>query len=358
MQENNKKFSLGHLPELDALRTFAVLLTMVAHLLPAVGFPLIPYTWYGVEIFFTISGFLITTILILSLQKQAESKLMIIKKFMIRRLLRLFPIYYLFLLLFWGAKHLLHIAIWQDIFTPYFFSYTPNFLIYQVGFGAVACFSHLWSLGVEEQFYLFWPWVLLFTPSKYRLKIIIAMVLVSLVAYFLFFKDARLHVLPFANFHTLGMGALLAVFYVDQGAVINWLKDRRQTVFLITLLNLLVVLFFYTEGNPFLTIYRELSLCISTFSFVLMSIFGWKGWVKFLSTNKAIQYIGTISYGIYLFHMVIPVIFQLILGKVAPGLHIPSVPLLIIYFGLTFVTAYLSYRFIETPFLKLKLKFS
>ena len=121
--------------------------------------------WDGVPIFFTISGFLISTILLNSLNNRETTRPGIIGNFMVRRALRLFPIYYLMIIFFWFAKNHLSLFLWKDEFTPYFFTYTPNFLIHKIGYGAATCFSHLWSLGVEEQFYLVWPWILLFSPS-------------------------------------------------------------------------------------------------------------------------------------------------------------------------------------------------
>src|ERR1700733_11564270 len=85
-------FVLGHFPELDSLRTLAVFMTLLAHFAPVD----IPYMWYGVPIFFTISGFLITTILLKTYYSEPDvPRVIMIKNFMVRRTLRLFPIYYL-----------------------------------------------------------------------------------------------------------------------------------------------------------------------------------------------------------------------------------------------------------------------
>src|ERR1700733_14574222 len=121
-------FVLGHFPELDSLRTLAVFMTLLAHFAPVE----IPYMWYGVPIFFTLSGFLITTILIRN-QEKNEKRLIIIKNFVIRRVLRLFPVYYLFLLFFLLAKKFLGLYLWKDDYTLYFFTYTPNLLIAKMG---------------------------------------------------------------------------------------------------------------------------------------------------------------------------------------------------------------------------------
>jgi peptidoglycan/LPS O-acetylase OafA/YrhL len=345
------KSPLQHLPELDSLRTVAVLMTLLAHFSPIE----IPYMWYGVPIFFTISGFLVTTILLNTMKfRSSESKATIFKNFMIRRVLRLFPIYYVFIIFFWLAKNYLGLYLWKDEFTPYFFTYTPNFLIYQIGSENTGCFAHLWSLGVEEQFYLFWPLIVLFTADRYKMLMIAIMISISLAYNFINFTNTRRGAMPFAHFHTLGVGAVLACYYVMQGAVINWLKKYRHAIFSFTFIHLILVLIFFKDSSPYWHLYREVSLCICTFSIVTVSIFGWGGLVGYFTRNKYVQYIGTISYGIYLFHMPVPFLLRSIGKKYFPVSQLPPVLFLFICLIITFSLAVLSYKFIERPFLKLK----
>jgi peptidoglycan/LPS O-acetylase OafA/YrhL len=351
---STSKATLHYLPELDSLRALAVTMTLLAHFSPVE----IPYMWYGVPIFFTISGFLITTILLNALNSGAN-KLVSIKNFMIRRVLRLFPIYYLFLIFFWIAKNHFSLYLWKDEFTPYFFTYTPNFLIHKIGKGSALCFAHLWSLGVEEQFYLFWPWLLLFTSARYRISAIIALISFSLVyIYFNSTTDPEWNVLTFTNFHTLGIGAILGCFYVKRGVAINWLKEKRHLLFTITFFHLLIVLFLFVSTSRFWNLYREISLCMCTFSIVLVSIYGWKGIIGYISRNKQVQYIGTISYGIYLYHMPVPYVYRTVAAKLFPSVLLSPGLFLLVCFSITFVLAALSYKYIETPFLKLKRHFA
>ena len=353
MLENKLKLkgTLPYLPELDALRAFAVIMTLLAHFSPVE----IPYMWYGVPIFFTISGFLITTILINSLNRHnGKSKMVIIKNFMIRRVLRLFPIYYLFILFFWVAKNHFNLYLWKDEFTPYFFTYTPNLIIYKIGASNASCFAHLWSLGVEEQFYLFWPWIILLPPAKYRIPIIISMILFCLTFIFINYANERIGALPFTNFHTLGVGAILACLYVKQNNTINFLKQNRHILFAVTFLHLILVLVFFKETSLFWKLYREVSLAMCTFSVILVSIYGWKGIIGYITRNKQVQYIGAISYGIYLFHMPVPFVYRAIEDKFFPAFHLSPVLFMILCFGITFLLAAISYKYIEMPFLRLK----
>jgi peptidoglycan/LPS O-acetylase OafA/YrhL len=350
-----QKKHISYLPELDSLRTLAVVMTLLAHFSPIE----IPYMWYGVPVFFTISGFLITSILLNTLKEGQEvSRLKIIKNFMVRRVLRLFPIYYLFIIFFWLAKRYLSLYLWKDEFTPYFFTYTPNFLIHKVGSENALCFAHLWSLGVEEQFYLFWPWVLLFPSQRFRLPIFVLLICFSLSYIFINHSDPNIGAFPFANFHTLGVGAVLAYFYVQQGKVIDWLKTRRHTLFYITFLHLILVLIFFKESSAGWHLYRDISLCCCTFSIVLVSIFGWKGIFGYFTRNKQVQYIGTISYGIYLYHMPVPFVYRALQAKYFPSVHMSSGVFLIFCFTVTIGLAALSYKYIELPFLRLKKYFA
>ena len=350
-----QKIKFPHLPELDSLRTLAVLMTLLAHFSPVI----IPYMWYGVPIFFTISGFLITTILLNTFNGDpTASRPVLIRNFMVRRALRLFPIYYLFITFFWLAKKYLSLYLWKDEFTVYFFTYTPNFLIHKIGLGNALCFSHLWSLGVEEQFYLFWPWVLLFPPRRFRIPIIIGLILISLGYVFFNSQDPVIGALTFTNFHTLGVGALLACLYLKQGTEIDWLKKNRHLLFTLTFIHLVLVLIFFKDSSAFWHLYREIALCICTFSIVVVSIFGWKGLIGYITRNKLVQYIGTISYGIYLYHMPVPFVYRAVASRLFPSFQPGPWPFLAICLGITFVLAALSYKYIETPFLNLKRYFS
>src|SRR5262249_38047027 len=152
----------SYIPQLDAIRAIAVILVIIHHWLPEDSW--INYTpngRLGVNTFFVLSGFLITGILLRARDrlesKPGSSPAHMFRSFYVRRTLRIFPIYYLLLTVLWllGDPELHHRPI------PYI-SYTSNFLFF---FGEYfpARLAHLWSLAVEEQFYLIWPWLMLLT---------------------------------------------------------------------------------------------------------------------------------------------------------------------------------------------------
>jgi len=158
-------FTVGHLPALDGLRGIAILLVMGHHILETFpGGPQVPdpvtrlasFGWIGVDLFFVLSGFLITGILY-----DTKGSAGFFRNFYVRRVLRIFPLYYGFLALFClilpplgsddAAKIVeLHRAC------PWYWSYLANFYMARHGPGPLNT-GHLWSLSVEEQFYLMWP---------------------------------------------------------------------------------------------------------------------------------------------------------------------------------------------------------
>ena len=145
----------GYIPQLDTIRAIAVLLVIIHHWLPQDSvLNIVPNGPLGVNIFFVLSGFLITGILLREKDKAEvlkQKKKTIFRNFYIRRSLRIFPIYYLFLFVLW----VIHDPSVQSDGT-YFYTYTSNYLFYSQEFFPART-AHLWSLGVEEQFYLLWP---------------------------------------------------------------------------------------------------------------------------------------------------------------------------------------------------------
>ena len=109
MTGNKRQF----FPEIEALRAIAVTMVMLAHFIPIEHKLYIPYLWYGVDLFFTISGFLITYILLgLVDESQKLNPGLLLKNFFIRRVLRLFPVYYAFIGFFFILRNVFSIYIW------------------------------------------------------------------------------------------------------------------------------------------------------------------------------------------------------------------------------------------------------
>src|SRR4051812_126623 len=166
---------MRHMPQLDGLRALAVTAVLVHHLLdPLPGLAThFPWGLVGVRLFFVLSGFLITGLLIQAVQTQRGSHdpAHVLKQFYIRRALRIFPIYYLVLAIAWlvGSAD-----VHEQL--PWLATYTYNVWIAHLGW-FTKYFAHFWSLCVEEQFYLVWPWLLVFAPRRRAYVYASAMVL-------------------------------------------------------------------------------------------------------------------------------------------------------------------------------------
>ena len=186
--------SSRYFPHIQALRAVAVLGPVFVHLWPA-RVPLSAYTskvsglgLLGVELFFVISGFLISGIL-LEARDGAATRLRVLGAFYARRVLRIFPVYWLTLVVLAA----LGIPGVGELFWLEFF-YLTNFVIahFEEWIGPT---SHFWSLAVEEQFYLFWPLVILFLPRRALLPVMVLAVVaapaVSLVLPHLPFRLSR-----------------------------------------------------------------------------------------------------------------------------------------------------------------------
>jgi peptidoglycan/LPS O-acetylase OafA/YrhL len=296
---------MKHFTALDGIRAIALLLVIIHHWLDkAYLVQAIAPGAIGVDIFFVLSGFLITTILLqnrLQAEALATSKKGVVKNFFIRRSLRIFPIYYLFVFACLAVGPLTGTNIRQNAL--YFLTYTANFYFYHTH-AWDGMLSHLWSLAVEEQFYLLWPWVMLFTPRKHLLFAIFLFIAIGVGSgYVVAIKglgDFAL-TLSFSCFDAFGLGALLAfilVFHPDQLA---------RTHRLMGIAALVCGMQAISEQTPWpLIVLPDRTVCaIIALWFIAGVVLAQERHKKpsrFL-TNPVLVFVGKISYGMYLYHL-------------------------------------------------------
>ncbi|MBI4930320.1 MAG: acyltransferase [Bacteroidetes bacterium] len=348
---------ISYFPKIDSLRTIAVTMTLLAHFITDAGWKRIEYMNQGVYLFFTISGFLITSILLKAKDRGNEKgKISVVINFIIRRGLRLFPIYYLFLLALICIKYFTNLWLWNDGFGIYYFTYTSNFLFFSEDIDQSSLVGHIWTLGVEEQFYILWPWLIIFFNKKPLKYLIVFFILCGLVFSLFYIKR-----FPFSNYHTLGIGAFLAYIntYKVQNVffqLINKYNPASCFLFILLFFSISQLIDHHLVYSNALFICREIFLMLSTVSLLMIAISDRK--YKIISpllNNKIMQYIGKISYGIYLYHKPIPFFINMLCKK--NNWDLPPVVLFIIYIIITIMIAILSYKYIELFFLKLKEKF-
>jgi peptidoglycan/LPS O-acetylase OafA/YrhL len=314
---------MNYIKSLDTLRAFAVLAVIFDHwalvidhgqFVPSFLHP-IPFGTIGVNVFFVISGFLISGIL-LGLRESIDENKLSLKKafkiFYIRRTLRIFPIYYLMLiLLLIFAPYLFEFDKYSYI---WFFSYMTNFFMY---FRAdwIGDFMPLWSLGVEEQFYLLWPLIILLINKKYILHAIIVIIFVGIFSrfYFEYLSTPEIFRKGFHSFTTptcfdsFGLGALLT-YLIRNDHFSRKLKLVLRVISIFSFVIFLFLIVYLKFPTPIQgLLYRLLiSLMALQIIVVLMS----KNRLSDLFENKITGYIGKISYSMYLFHNFLPNIYQ------------------------------------------------
>lgn len=340
--------------QLDTLRAFALLLVMVEHYGGRTLNSYIPISAgsVGVGCFFTLSGFLISGILLESFDANIESKGAVWRDFYVRRLLRLVPAYYAVIL----ALVLLGIAPIADSW-PWHAAYLTNVWI---------AFGHpdnvFWSLSVEEQFYLFWPFVIAFTPRRWLLPAIF-----GIIGFSLLFKlsvllggynTRQVNRLLFGNLVLLCAGCLLAVVSYRNGRAncFEWYSGARARAFRTLAFAglagaVLSWLIFHKDGGDggLVRYFTNDLLCGVFYAWiVLQAAMGITGRLQPLFDNRVLQYVGRISYGLYLVHNWMPHVVEKFFGKMP---KYEAGPIVVV---LTFGVCILSWHFFEKPILGLK----
>ena len=301
----------------------------------------------GVSLFFVLSGFLISRILL-----NTKFSPNYFKNFYIRRGLRIFPLYYFFLLIFYFLipflEHSTIIPFYPQI---WFWVYLQN--VSMTFNGTANGPFHFWSLAVEEHFYLFWPFIIYYlNPKKIKIVIVCFIIIAFFTRIILASKGFNFAYFTLSRMDELCLGALLAILEVNQ-----LLKPENARKFLILLVIIAITtgaVWFFSTGLSISPLQQNRFIILSTCYFCFI---GWivstkeNHWIKKLLSHKILTYTGRISYGIYVFH---PLCFALV-GKF---LNISEVAIyLVATLALTYIISSLSYYVFEARFLKLKKRF-
>lgn len=361
-----------HLPALDGIRGLAVLAVVLFHtgggsqstnpLVRAVG-NLVQAGWSGVTLFFVLSGFLITGILWDS--QHSEHWL---RNFYIRRVLRIFPLYYGTLLAVLITAFALHQGslclskIW--VFAAYLQN-VPPFTELTSRFGSPLRLYHFWSLAVEEQFYLAWPFLLSRTRNLREAKYLCAAVFfVSFLFRFVMWtflggpENFGGFILTRAG--ELAAGGFFALCYRDE----SWKQIERSApkILVISIVGFLLSALLsrsFQLRSPVAMIYGLAFITLFWASFVALSLRE-QGLVSRLMNLSWLRWLGTISYGVYIFHVLLIPVYQKVTSLLVPhaGRNQFLVVEAFVTTVLSFFFAWLSFRFYETPFLSLRKRFA
>ena len=367
--EEIKKQDSGYIIQLDGLRFFAIFSVMIGHWVqwqinnrPFINaFPF----GNGVTLFFVLSGFLITDILLKNKAKFEQNGLAkgsLIKSFYIRRFLRIFPLYFAVIIFL----YLISYKNTRELF-PWLATFTSN--IYQsINNAYVGDFNHFWSLAVEEQFYMFWPFLIIFVPTKHSEKAIIALIVLSIITKAYIFKTYPDKWMANSYFtlscmHALGIGALLSY----------WSIYRKNLIASISKLNIIIYSIVFYFVLHYVVYYNKLDFIkevLDNFFFAVMSglIINYAAQNKFeglhksILENKFIVYSGKISYGMYIFHLFIPELFwSWICPKTGLSFDgnnpVAKYTAFACFYLVTFMLAHFSWKLFENPINNLKSRF-
>jgi peptidoglycan/LPS O-acetylase OafA/YrhL len=301
--------------------------------------------WMGVDLFFVLSGFLITGILLDA--KKSENYF---KNFYARRCLRIWPLYYSALLFMFVLVPLLRPSEAHTIFdarsSPWwsYVFFIQNLLV-PIPSSATGLLGVTWSLAVEEQFYLVWPLVVRFFNVSQLRNIAIAVVCVSpVLRFYLSSHGVNIYSNTLCRLDGLMFGALLALLVRSR----NFVPSKLLTPAWISLV-IAAPLAIVTDNSGFNARWVVFSLvAMASVSFVYLALFSKQRWLQLILSSRFLIYTGAISYGIY--------ILQKIPLDAAKTFHLDRYGYLAlpITAATTYVLAALSWNFLEKPFLKLK----
>lgn len=290
--------------QLDGIRALAVGCVLIEHCGGRISH-VYSFGSLGVYTFFCLSGFLITGILLRSrcdVEEASGSRRRCLRQFYIRRCLRIFPLYYLALF----GLAIANIGQARDAI-PWYALYLSNFYLaaHQAWMSPI---SHFWTLAIEEQFYLVWPWFMMFLPRRLLAPAMVACIGLGLtwkVVVGLITHNSFLYMLPtFGCLDTLAAGALLALITTPQYGLASWHPWIRRFAWIGGLVLVVPFLDALTHRAQPLTNTLAVSVGICTAGVWLIdrSVHGMDGWVAKILSFPLLTYIGTISYGIYVWH--------------------------------------------------------
>ena len=323
----------------------------------------------GVSLFFVLSGFLITYLLLAEYEKTHH---IAVKNFYIRRILRIWPLYYLIMIIgFFILPHFINIGPVSQLNEHFtlkvllFMFMLPNVL--RVTEAPIVGANQAWSVGVEEQFYIVWPllirtfrkvllkFLIIFIVLKFAVTVLMAVSLDHFLSpdyqYMMYFRTIQ-RFWDLLQIEQMSFGAIGAyvLFYKKEKILKLIYHPATQILMAVGIVFILTVRFKFIGQTLFDAL---------LFTILIINVSTNKNFVLKLE-NRFYSYLGNISYGIYMFHTLCIAVVLTLLQKTSLYESNPAVFNAILYVGsvvMTIVVAGLSYKYFESFFLKLKEKF-
>lgn len=348
---------LGYMPQLDGLRTIAVGAVLAQH------YEVISHgAGYGVHLFFVLSGFLITRILLAERENVTTTGITrrrAFRQFYVRRTLRIFPLYYLVVL----AGISFNVADARE-YAPWLLTYTINLEMAAQGW-YIANFAHFWSLAVEEQYYLVWPWIILLLPRRALIPAALITTAIGPVYRFALEIDWKFssgganglwsYIGTPSALDSLGVGSLIAILMNGEASARLLRRAMRWSVPLIAGAATLILQF--VESRAVDDVLQDTAAAAFFGWLIYTASRGFTGIAGRVLSAAPMVFIGKISYGVYVYHPLVPPA----IARFAPylGLRPPSAvwASALLYTCVTIAVATISWYSFERPINQLKRKF-
>jgi len=369
----NVPVRVDYFKNLDGLRAIAAFAVIFFHIALFFKLPqnaISPFLYFlfsfgghggslGVTFFFILSGFLITYLMFGEQEKNAKLN---IPFFYLRRVLRIWPLYYLTVLIGFMAFPLfsrLAGEIYAETASPWLYAlFAVNFDHIYNAMPKSGILAVHWSVAIEEQFYLLWPLVFYFFSKKKSFPYLLFLIVIGSEVFYLLGKSSIIsyyHLL--SNFRFLAFGALLSWFcYFKSENVTRFLNKINKPLNFIIYVVCISLLLFHQEIIDKFIFLKPLYQCILFlfFGFVIAEQNFSKNSFFKIGSFKFLTWLGKISYGLYLTHM-IAIYIVLWIFRNDPRYFLPEI---ICTIALTILISYLSFNYFESFFLSLKNKFS
>jgi len=334
-------------PELDVLRFFAFFLVFLSHTVPGdAPFWIVSFAAggaFGVDLFFALSSFLITTLL---LRERDAGGTVDVTAFYMRRILRIWPLYFVFLLVV--APLMSYVLADENM--P--LKHTAAFLLLAGNWACVLWgYPHsvagpLWSVSMEEQFYLVWPWVMRRFGAN-LVVVAVVMLALSFVVRVYLVMDGAVHPQIWCNtlarLDPIACGAILAVIVKRREIALSGVT--RVVLVLLAIAGLAVAGRYgdFTGVKSLVTFPAVTVVCAA----LLLATLG-------LPAPRPLVYLGRISYGLYVFHLMFVMLFDV--GNTHDTME--RMIRIVLTLAATIAAAAVSYHLLERPFLRLKERFA
>lgn len=331
------------IPQLDSIRGLAVLVVLL-HNTDSTRYTgmLAEYGWMGVDLFFVLSGFLITGILL-----DTKDSKYYFRNFYARRCLRIWPLYFAALLFMFIVVPLVRPAEAARIFGPQsmpwwsYLVFLQNFFVPAIT-GAAGLLGVTWSLAVEEQFYLIWPLVVRFCGTAALRIIVVAIICIDpVLRFFMIQRGLNVYSNTFCRLDGLMWGALLALLFRSHTFTRETHVRTAWTTLLIS-----VPLALITAGRINWIVYSFTAL--ASVSFVYVALTPKQKWLQSILSSRFLVYSGVISYGMYLLEKIPIDTVKSFHGQGHPG------AVLLLTAVATYLLATLSWYLLERPVMRLK----